>query len=50
MAVPVFEVSAFVLTMMASQEAGANVANFLFVIFPCDAIAVNSRDRSSNTG
>lgn len=49
MAVPVFEVSSFELTMMASQVASADLANFSFVLFPCDSI-VNSRDKSSNTG
>lgn len=52
MAVPVFEFSSFELTVVASQdqEASATVANVLFVLFPCDAIAVSSRDKSSNTG
>lgn len=45
MAVPIFEVSSLELTMMASQEASANVAN-LFEFFPCDAIVFNSRDES----
>lgn len=50
MAVPVFEFSSFGVTMVASQEASATVANVLFVLFPFDAIAVSSRDKSSNTG
>lgn len=49
MAVPVFEVSSFELTMVASQVASADLANFSFVLSPCDSI-VNSRDKSSNTG